>query len=161
MAGHGGARNRSGPTSSPYSNRTDLKKSKGLLGAIKLPPEGFQGEDFPPLFDLLPAATEREGVVWSDAWATPQAAQWISEPWRWRTIAMWVRYTVRMEDPESPAALGAVTTRFADQIGLTPAGLRENGWVIEASEPASAAKTPAKSAGKPVRRLRSVANGDD
>ena len=31
-------------------------------------------------------------------------------------------------------AIGPVRHRFADQIGLTPAGLRENGWAIAKDE---------------------------
>lgn len=43
-----------------------------------------------------------------------------------------------MEDPEAPAAVGNVVVRLADQIGMTPAGLIENGWrIAEQGEPAS------------------------
>jgi hypothetical protein len=68
--------------------------------------------------------------VWAEAWSTPQAAAWAVEPWRWRAVAMWVRWSVRMEAEDASAALGNVVIRYADQIGLTPAGLKENGWKI-------------------------------
>ncbi|MFF0864174.1 hypothetical protein ACFYUV_20615 [Nonomuraea sp. NPDC003560] len=92
-----------------------------------LPAQGYDGDapDFP-----LPLANDRELEVWEEAWRTPQAAAWSVQPWRWRTVAMWVRWSVRMEAEDASAALGNVVVRFADQIGLTPAGLKENGWKI-------------------------------
>lgn len=127
----GGARNRSGPQADPNSGRSD---QRGYVLAT-LPPTGFDGEapDFP-----MPNASSRELEVWSQAWTTPQACAWSLEPWRWRTIAMWCRWSVRMEADDASAALGNVVVRFADQIGLTPAGLKENGWKIaDAPSPVS------------------------
>lgn len=121
----GGARNRSGPPPDPKS----LKSAKSRTFTA-LPAEGFTGK--PPKFPL-PDATTRERAVWAEAWKTPQAARWVEEPWRWRTVAMWVRWSVRMEADDASAALGNVVVRFADQIGLTPAGLKENGWTIAAA----------------------------
>lgn len=119
----GGSRNRSGPQPEEGS-RTSERKGYSLTA---LPPAGFDGEapDFP-----LPLPSDRELDVWADAWTTPQACAWSLEPWRWRTVAMWVRWSVRMESEDASAALGNVVVRFADQIGMTPAGLRENGWKI-------------------------------
>ncbi|MGB7239362.1 MAG: hypothetical protein WBD41_25695 [Rhodococcus sp. (in: high G+C Gram-positive bacteria)] len=148
MANHGGARNRSGPHPSKFSARSDARD----LRATHLPVEGYS-DDFPPLSEFLPTATEREGVVWAEAWTTPQAAQWIREPYRFRTIAMWVRWTVKMEDPEAPAAVAAAALRLADQIGLTPSGLKENGWLIVPKDqiPQSSAATK-RTAGKVIER---------
>ncbi|MGB6246098.1 hypothetical protein [Gordonia sp. (in: high G+C Gram-positive bacteria)] len=129
MAGHGGARNRSGPTASPTSARSDARDVR----AKKLPVGGYDG-DFPPLSQLLPDAVDREGAVWADLWRTPQAGQWIKEEWRHRTVAMYVRWLVRAEDPEATAATITAAQRLADQIGMTPAGLRENGWLIVADD---------------------------
>ncbi len=125
----GGARNRSGPAPIEGS-RTSERKGYTLTA---LPPAGFAGDvpDFP-----LPAATARELEVWVEAWSTPQACAWSDEPWRWRTVAMWCRWSVRMEADDASAALGNVVVRFADQIGLTPAGLKENGWKIADPAPA-------------------------
>ncbi|GAC59329.1 MULTISPECIES: hypothetical protein [Gordonia] len=125
MAGHGGARNRSGPTPSPTSARSDARDVR----AKKLTVGGYAG-DFPPLSNFLPDGTEREGVVWASLWRTPQAGQWIKEAWRHRAVAMYVRWLVRAEDPEATAATITAAQRLADQIGMTPAGLRENGWLI-------------------------------
>lgn len=119
----GGARNRSGPKLDEKSGRSDRR---GVVFTA-LPAEGYDGE--PPEFPL-PAPYGRELDVWAEAWRTPQAAAWSVQPWRWRAVAMWVRWSVRMEAEDASAALGNVVIRYADQIGLTPAGLKENGWKI-------------------------------
>ena len=132
----GGARNRSGPPADPNSLRSDKRK----LSFRHLPLEGFGGE--PPSWPL-PELSDREDEVWRVVWRSPQACAWAEEPWRWHTIALYVRWMVRMEDRDASAALGNVVVRYGDQIGMTPAGLRENGWVIggraevEGEEPAA------------------------
>jgi hypothetical protein len=123
-----------------------------------LPSEGFDGDV--PDFDL-PEATDREREVWAELWATPQAAAWAAEPWRIRTVAMYCRWSVRSEGDVPAAFLGQVH-RLGDQIGLTPAGLRENGWAIAADEVTEkrAEKTPVQEAkAAPARRLRAVNGG--
>ncbi|WP_325594306.1 hypothetical protein, partial [Iamia sp.] len=156
---HGGARNRSGPQKDPKSARSDA------LGVRfgELPRGGYTGRL--PAWPLS-AATARERTVWKEAWRTPQAAAWSTEPWRHRTVALWVRWTVRMEEPDAPAAVGSVVVRLADQIGLTPAGLRENQWKIQeapahpAAAPAGAkVPVPPPSTPSPRDRLRVVASG--
>ena len=47
---------------------------------------------------------------------------------------MWVRLSVRCEDPEAGAALLGQLHRFADQIGMTTAGLAEMGWKVATDE---------------------------
>lgn len=147
----GGSRNRSGPAVDPRSGRSDARGLK----FVALPREGFRGDvpDFP-----LPDATGREVEVWGSVWRTPQAAVWAVEPWRWYTVALWVRVSVRVEDPEAPAALLGHVHRFADQIGLTPAGMKENGWALAADEVKERRdeKPAATSQAAPKRRLRAV-----
>jgi hypothetical protein len=75
---------------------------------------------------------ERELELWEWLWTTPQAEAWARETWRLPTIAMYVRTFVICEGPEATAADKGALHRFADQIGLTPAGLKENGWQIAA-----------------------------
>lgn len=149
--GSGGSRNRSGPAVDPRSGRSDARGLKFTA----LPREGFRGDvpEFP-----LPNATGREVEVWGSAWRTPQAAVWAVEPWRWRTVALWVRVSVRVEDPDAPAALLGHVHRFADQIGLTPAGMKENGWALAADEVKEKRdeKPAATSQAAPKRRLRAV-----
>lgn len=151
----GGARNRSGPQ--PDENSLKAAKTGYVLTA--LPAMGYDGEapEWP-----LEIQTAREANVWEEAWATPQACAWISQPWRWRTVALWVRWSVRMEDPEGSAALGNVVVRLADQIGMTPAGLKENGWKIAADEVAvKRADKPAVPSSSARDRLKLVPRGTD
>ena len=144
----GGPRNRSGPGADPSSLRS---AERGLI-LTALPSEGFDGE--PPAFPL-PKITrwveyfadkvrrreadegetegfrERELDIWAEAWRTPQACAWALESWRWPTVAEFCRLKAIVElEPDANAALVAQLHRFRDQIGLTPAGLKENGWAI-------------------------------
>lgn len=167
----GGARNRSGPQPDPNSGRSEARG----LSFDQLPADGYDGPvpDFPlPVRSVMvemsedgakwrehdPAATEatanREAELWEWAWSTPQAAGWAREPWRLMTVAMWVRTYVVCEGSDATAADKGSLHRFADQIGLTPAGLRENGWTITAAPtvaPKAEGPTP-----EPRRRLRAV-----
>lgn len=131
----GGARNRSGPQPIEGSRDSDRKG----FSLTALPPTGFDGAapEFP-----LPLASDRELAMWAQVWTTPQACAWSSESWRWHVVAMYVRTFVLAEDTEAPnASLLGQIHRFGDQIGLTPAGLKENGWKI--AEPALAAVSDA------------------
>lgn len=151
----GGARNRSGPQADPNSERSDLRG----YSLTALPSEGYAGPvpEFP-----LPDASERELEVWASAWRSPQACAWSmpSESWRVRTVAMWTRLSVRCEDPEAGAALYAQLHRFADQIGMTTAGLAEMGWRVKVDEVAVKREANAVApAAAPVRRMRAVGDG--
>lgn len=159
----GGARNRSGPAADPNS----LRSAKKSVALTPLPSGGYDGE--PPRFPLMTftvrrweqedkrryqvtdvEATEefrqREVALWEQVWTFPQAVAWAREPWRWQAIAMWVRTAVVCESSDATAADKGAIHRFADQIGLTPAGLKENGWVIAHDE--TAEKREARSATK-------------
>lgn len=148
----GGARNRSGPQPQPDSGRSERRGIKFTA----LPAQGYDGD--PPEFPL-PGETKRESELWAWAWRTPQAWAWSqpSESWRLMTIAMWVRTYVLCESNEATAADKGSLHRFADQIGMTPAGLKENGWAIahdELSEKRADQPQP-----KRERRLRSADAG--
>jgi hypothetical protein len=150
----GGARNRSGPAPDPKSGRSDRRGFR--LDA--LPAEGYQGEPptYPltavPVYDIwfedkrrvkeldatgTQARFDRELELWAQAWRTPQAEAWIREPWRRQTIAMYVRTMALCESADATAADKNSLHRFADQIGMTPAGLKENGWKIASDEVAA------------------------
>lgn len=145
--GRGGARSRSGPPPDPNS-RTSERRGYVLTA---LPNEGYDGEapDFPLMtFTVLrwetedkrrfqvvdteatEAFRERETELWEQAWTYPQACAWSLEPWRWNAVAMWVRTQVVCESSEATAADKGSIHQFATQIGMTPAGLKENGWAI-------------------------------
>ena len=97
---------------------------------------------------------EREAELWAWAWSTPQAAAWVGESWRWHTVAMWVRTAVVCESDEATAADKGAIHRFADQIGLTPAGLKENGWQIKDQTPTRMVDAPGNVVQMQERRLR-------
>lgn len=155
----GGARNRSGPPADPNS----LTSKRRGVSLSTLPAEGHGGDV--PDFPLMPRrvmrweyeekrryqvvddaetgfVAEREADLWEWAWRTPQAYAWSLEPWRIQTIAMWVRTFVICEGAEATAADKSAVHRFADQIGLTPAGLKENGWTIGTKPVAAAVPDP-------------------
>lgn len=142
----GGARNRSGPPADPNSGRSDRRGLK----FDALPSEGYKKE--PPPFPLGQSVTdgltgERELEVWAEAWRTPQACAWAVQSWRWPVIGEYCRLKAVVEiSPAASAALVGQLHRYRDQIGLTPAGLKENGWAIAVDEVAARAaeKTPAK-----------------
>lgn len=167
-----GGHARSGPPIDPNSGRSERRGIKFTA----LPAFGYDGPvpDWPlplrecfMLVDKLPIpdvrrteqVADRETALWAWAWSTPQAWAWSqpSESWRLHTIAMWVRTYVLCESSEATAADKGSLHRFADQIGMSPAGLKENGWVIAKDElgekAAEREDTP-----KRARRLR-VANG--
>lgn len=153
----GGARNRSGPKPSEDSGRSDRRG----YTLTALPAGGYDGEipDFP-----LPNASDRELEVWEQAWRTPQACAWSlpSESWRTSTVALWVRTKVRCEDPDAPASLLGQLHRFADQIGMTTAGLAEMGWKVAVDEMAAKVNEKAAAASKPVSsrdRMKVVKGG--
>ena len=154
MMPSGGARNRSGPQANPSSLRT----AERGLAYTKLPSEGFKGRA--PAWPLT-RASKRETEVWRWAWKTPQAAAWKLETWRWPVIGMWVRTFVICEGRDATAADKGSLHRFADQIGLTPAGLRENGWAIARDETAGRREAKAAPKARPSARDRlTVVNGD-
>lgn len=150
----GGSRNRSGPPVDPSSGRSDRRGLKFTA----LPAEGYKGDA--PAFPL-PGVSERELELWEWAWSTPQACAWAqpSEGWRIHAVGMWVRTAAVCEGVEATAADKGSLHRFADQVGLTPAGLRENGWAVAHDEVAELAadKSDAKPAVKSSSRNRLAA----
>jgi hypothetical protein len=105
------------------------------------------------------ARRERELALWAWAWATPQACAWSLESWRWHAVAMWVRTSALCESSDATAADKNSLHRFADQIGLTPAGLKENGWAIAADEVGERRDERAPARRSSRDRLKVVANG--
>lgn len=167
------------PNSGPPPDPNSLKTARRGLVFTALPAAGYDGEvpAFPlpavPVYDIwfenkerrkvfdeeaTEARLDREQELWAWAWRTPQAAAWTSEPWRWHSVAMWVRTSAICESGESTAADKNSLHRFADQIGLTPAGLAYNSWKITSDEVAArrAEKAPASSEPSARDRLKSV-----
>ena len=173
-----GGHARSGPPIDPNSGRSERRGIKFTA----LPAFGYDGPmpDWPlplrecfMLVDKLPVpdvrrteqVADRETALWAWAWSTPQAWAWSqpSESWRLHTIAMWVRTYVLCESSEATAADKGSLHRFADQVGLTPAGLKENGWAIAKDELAAKAseRAEAEPDSRPARaRMKVVRSGD-
>ena len=99
-----------------------------------LPAEGYSGPvpEWPLPVSGEDWVAEREAELWAWAWSTPQACAWSmpSERWRVQMVARWVRQAVLCEGPAARAADHGQLHRYADQIGLTTAGLREMGWKV-------------------------------
>ncbi len=148
----GGPRNRSRQPD-PESARSEIRG----FSLTALPAQGYDGPvpEFP-----LPGVTPRELEVWGQVWATPQACAWSmpSEAWRVQSVAMWVRVRVRCEDSDAPASLYGQLHRFADQIGMTTAGLAEMGWKVAVDQVAVQRESEPKVA-PAARRKRAVPGG--
>jgi len=154
----GGARNRSGP----QKDENSLRSAGRGYSLTALPSEGYQGEA--PAFPLprrsvyrwefegknrfqvfddeqTLAVRDRELALWAWLWTTPQACAWSmpSEGWRLHTIAMYVRTFVICEGSDATAADKGSLHRFADQIGMTTAGLAEMGWKVAVDQVAKKA----------------------
>lgn len=145
----GGARPGAGRKPDPNSARSER------LGAFEvLPVEGYSGDvpEFP-----LPMATPREVELWEGFWRTPQAAAWAGQSWRWNELATFARLSVRVEDPECPGSIMSTWLRLRTDLGLSPAGLRENGWKIAAEKEQAARPTgKQRTAGGSRERLRVI-----
>lgn len=152
----GGARNRSGPQADPTSERSERRGYK----LTALPSEGYRGPvpDFPLPESSFPDLAQREIEIWDESWRTPQAAAWSMASWRWETVAEYCRLKAKIEWG-APAAYIGQLHRYRDQIGLTPAGLRENGWAIAVDELAVKAESKAAVPRKSSRDRLSVVNG--
>lgn len=135
----GGARVRSGPPADPTSARSEQRGFK--LDA--LPSEGYRKRA--PAFPLPAGPSDttrrkRELEVWRQLWKTPQACAWSLEPWRWFAVAKLCRLSAITEhDPGASAALLSRERELRIEVGLTPDGLRANGWAISQDEVAAKA----------------------
>lgn len=151
----GGARNRSGPAPDPNSGRSERRGFK----LTALPSGGYDGEvpDFP-----LPGATKRELDVWASLWSTPQACAWLMEPWRWDSIAELAVLRVRSEARDCPVNIYEKIRQWRDDLGLTPAGLKANGWAIAVDEVASKREETVEAPVRPSSRskLKVVSSGN-
>ena len=176
----GGARPRAGRPADPNSERTRKAAASGSTTAAPvafsptaLPSEGHRGRA--PAFPLplikrfgldgvnqadTKSFRSREIAIWREVWKTPQAAAWSREPWRWPTIGEFCRVKAAVElDAGGNAALVSRLREYRNEVGLSPDGLKMNGWAIAPNQVAlQAAKKAAAPTKKtpPARRLRSV-----
>ena len=149
----GGARNKSGPARDLDSGRTERLK----IALTDLPSGGFDGPapEFPlPMIYRMTTYVDEDGQkvteidgrassgfrdrevsIWHGLWRLPQAVAWEREPWRHETLAEMFRLKTAIEiEPDKSAALVGQLHRYRDQVGLTDAGMRFNGWAIKHDE---------------------------
>lgn len=145
----GGARVRSGPQPQEHSARSDRRGYRLRV----LPASDYAGPvpEFP-----LPEPSQREKVLWAEVWKLPQAHVWADSADRWRVygIGMYVRQAVRCEAFDVSATHVAQLHRFADQIGLTDAGLAAMGWRVVTEEEQGSAGSMGRPSSR--RRLRAA-----
>ena len=152
MAGWGGARSRSGPAPDPNSERSERR---GIpAGLIRLPASGYKyrPKKFPlatyevmrPVKDpdggtmlvldeeATKAWAKREQELWRQLWKLPQAVAWHMPQNRYLelTVALYCRQVRLCETSEAKSADRTTLQRYADTLGLTPQGLKLNGWII-------------------------------
>lgn len=169
----GGSRVRSGPPADPKSGRSEKRGVRSAPSGIVLPNREFDGEvpKFPlPQVRLSDDETgarsralrRREMALWRQHWKSPQAFQWAKEPWRWGVVAQFCRLEATTEaSPGASASLLSRQREWRNEIGLSPDGLKHNGWSI-AEDEVGAKRDELSDAGSvgdqppaPVRRLRS------
>lgn len=150
----GGARTRSGPAPDPNALRRERDAGEWTI----LPAEGRPGPvpEWP-----LSEPTDRETLLWEQAWRRPQALMW-ERYGQGDEVALYCRRYVEAEKPDSPVNLSTLVRQMADSLGLTTPGLRGNRWQIAQSEeqPGQRKAAPAKRA-RPSARARLTAVPDD
>lgn len=148
-ANHGGARVRSGPPPDPNALRRDRDGSDWYRFPADRPDE-------PPVFPL-PRPTRRERLLWAREWARGVANAWAMFDLA-SQVAIYVRTLAFVERNPSNASLLAKVLSMEDRLGLTPAGLARNRWIL--ASPAGApqplaehpGEEPAPPAGRAPRR---------
>lgn len=128
-------------------SRTSERKGYSLSA---LPFDGYDGA-VPELANYMPDATPRHEAIWAELWATPQACAWSEERYRWPAVADLVKWMVRSDADRAPASIATSVRQLRDDLGLSSAGLRANGWKIadapkptEGDEPAPSNVTDIK-----------------
>lgn len=161
-------------TSTKKSTSSSEPAGHSTINVTALPSEGYAGRV--PAFPLPKisrgftadgranrAATDsfrrREMEIWQQIWKSPQAAAWSLDSWRWPTVGEYCRIKAAVElDPDSNAALLSRLREYRNEVGLSPDGMKMNGWAIAVNQVAqqAAKKAGAAPAKKPTRRLRDV-----
>ena len=147
----GGARARSGPAPDLFSGKSDRLGRE----VVELPAGGYRG--YVPVFPLREIESvprSRELELWKRLWRYPQAVVWQRERWRQDAVAHYVRLAVRVESDNSTAAEVNAMLRLREEIGLSPAGMDRNGWVVAVDE-TSRKRAEKKADGEAASRRRS------
>lgn len=122
----GGARARSGPAPDPNSYRSQNRDW------VMLPAAGFVGDV--PGWPFEPD-NQFELDMWSSLWRKPQAVMWdrlgLADQ-----VAAYVRAYVESVAVEASSSLKTAVLRMETELGISVAGMRQNGWLIEDVRPA-------------------------
>jgi hypothetical protein len=115
------------------------RRRNASIAMTRLPAEGRTGD--PPPFPLpllrgpggrpLKTANAREGELWAQLWATPQAVAWERRRWT-HEVAMYVRWTAAAELGSLDA--GKEARQLADRLGLTDLAMLRLRWEIADDE---------------------------
>jgi hypothetical protein len=113
-------------------------------------------------------ATELEAALWADLWSRPPASVWPRFHLT-RDVATYVRTLLAFErGGHANAALGSLTQRLADQLGLTVAGAHRNRWTFPDPAKSRSASVTALDGGRPrssardrFRRIDTAPAADD
>ena len=130
----GGARARSGPAPDPDSNRS-LNRSW-----VDLTAEGFDGDA--PGWPFEPDNI-MELDMWNELWKRPQALMWSQLGLR-DQVAAYVRAYCESILAEASASLKTAVLRMETELGISVAGLRQNGWRIVTAQQLSTERPGAR-----------------
>ncbi len=119
-----------GPRQRPETKYSRAHREGGKqprAGLVVLP---LSGCDLP--VPDLPAGrvwSDAERTMWAELWASPQATQWHDAyvP----LVAMYVQIVCQSLAGKATAGLAQEARHLAEQLGLSPAGLRALGWRME------------------------------
>ena len=156
----GGARARSGPAPDPDSYRSQGREW------FELPAGGFTGDvpDFPlpraiqfsSYFEDGKKVTEQDDgataavwdaelELWADLWRKPQAHAWLTLGLKFQ-VAAYTRAFLESVRAEAVSGMKTAVLRMETELGISIAGMRQNGWNISTT-PAAPSKPVAPAAG--------------
>lgn len=159
--GSGGPRARSGPPPDPASNRSADREW------LALPRGGYRGPvpEFPlrnvvvhteyfedgnkirtPDDDASESYRESELALWRDLWAKPQGFAWHQLGLKYQ-VAAYVRAFIESVSAGASAGLKTAVLRMETELGISIAGMRQNGWNISEPEPEAPTKPAPRSRG--------------
>lgn len=120
-----GGHARSGPAKDPKSARSE---ALGVTTAAVLS-AGYQGR-IPGLNQFLPRPTKRHRELWEEHWRYPHARLWITQRWRYPVVAELVRLMAMTEQEDCAVGVWSAIRQRRDDLGLSTAGRRQEGWEV-------------------------------
>jgi hypothetical protein len=86
-----------------------------------------------------PRASEKS--LWVELWRKPQAAEWARLELTFQ-VAAYVRAFVDSTQSKAPASIKTAVLRMETELGISPSGMKQNGWII-GEQPVEQAAQPA------------------